>query len=138
MGTCSRNWSRLVRSSARKRAAAKRGGPKAIGGLREKPKPSLGIIIAARSALPLPFSSSITEDKGQFAIVNRVLVLPLTLVHYAPVGGIRGLWAGPYLTDVFGLSPVQNVAWAGSPAPPNSSVTDFASVSRRRGFRLRS
>jgi len=33
-------------------------------------------------------------------------VLPLTLVHYAPVGGIRGLWAGPYLADVFGLTPV--------------------------------
>jgi predicted MFS family arabinose efflux permease len=35
-----------------------------------------------------------------------LLLLPLTLVHYAPVGGVRGLWAGPYLADVFGLDPV--------------------------------
>lgn len=30
-------------------------------------------------------------------------LLPLMLVNYAPSGALRGLWAGPYLTDVFGL-----------------------------------
>lgn len=34
----------------------------------------------------------------------RVLwpIIPLTAINYAPAVGIRGLWAGPYLTDVFG------------------------------------
>lgn len=30
---------------------------------------------------------------------------PLVLVNYAPPAGVRGLWAGPYLRDVFGLGP---------------------------------
>lgn len=29
-------------------------------------------------------------------------IIPLTLVYYAAAGGIRGLWAGPYLADVYG------------------------------------
>lgn len=35
----------------------------------------------------------------------RVLwpLLPLVAVNYAAVAGIRGLWAGPYLADVYGL-----------------------------------
>ena len=28
-------------------------------------------------------------------------LLPLTAINYAPAAGIRGLWAGPYLSDVF-------------------------------------
>ena len=50
------------------------------------------------------------EDGGFRAVLRSpalLFVLPLTFVHYAPVGGIRGLWAGPYLADVFGLNPVQ-------------------------------
>ena len=35
-----------------------------------------------------------------------LLLVPLTLAHYAPVAGVRGLWAGPYLADVFGLDAV--------------------------------
>jgi predicted MFS family arabinose efflux permease len=31
-------------------------------------------------------------------------LLPLMLVNYAPVGAVRGLWIGPYLNDVFGLT----------------------------------
>ncbi|KEP69772.1 MFS transporter [Thioclava dalianensis] len=30
------------------------------------------------------------------------LLLPLTLANYAPAAGIRGAWAGSYLSDVFG------------------------------------
>lgn len=30
-------------------------------------------------------------------------IFPLMAVNYAPSAGLRGLWAGPYLTDVFGL-----------------------------------
>ena len=35
------------------------------------------------------------------------LILPLMLVNYAPAATMRGLWIGPYLADVFGLSTVQ-------------------------------
>jgi sugar phosphate permease len=31
------------------------------------------------------------------------LLVPLALVNYAPAAGTRGLWAGPYMADVFGL-----------------------------------
>jgi MFS family permease len=31
-------------------------------------------------------------------------LLPLAAINYAPAAGIRGLWAGPYLGEVFGLS----------------------------------
>jgi MFS family permease len=30
-------------------------------------------------------------------------IFPLMFVNYAPSAGLRGLWAGPYLTDVFGM-----------------------------------
>lgn len=30
-------------------------------------------------------------------------IIPLMVVSYAPSAGIRGLWAGPYLSDVFGM-----------------------------------
>ncbi len=32
------------------------------------------------------------------------LIIPLVLLNYAPAAGIRGLWIGPYLTDVYGAS----------------------------------
>lgn len=31
------------------------------------------------------------------------LILPIAVVNYAPSAGIRGVWAGPYLADVFGM-----------------------------------
>jgi hypothetical protein len=31
------------------------------------------------------------------------VMAPLLIINYAPAAGIRGLWAGPYLADVFGL-----------------------------------
>ncbi|WP_108860581.1 MFS transporter [Ruegeria sp. Alg231-54] len=34
-------------------------------------------------------------------------ILPLMLVAYAPSAATRGLWAGPYLSDIFGLSTTQ-------------------------------
>ena len=34
-------------------------------------------------------------------------ILPLMVVAYAPAAALRGLWAGPYLSDVFALSIVQ-------------------------------
>ena len=35
-------------------------------------------------------------------IRNLWFILPLVLIHYAPVAGIRGLWIGPYINDTFG------------------------------------
>ncbi|TDE37460.1 MFS transporter [Antarcticimicrobium sediminis] len=35
------------------------------------------------------------------------LLLPMMLVSYAPAATLRGLWIGPYLSDVFGLNTVQ-------------------------------
>ena len=35
------------------------------------------------------------------------LILPLMLVNYAPSAALRGLWIGPYLTDVFGQTTTQ-------------------------------
>lgn len=32
------------------------------------------------------------------------LIFPLSFFQYAPAAGLRGLWVGPYLTDVFGAS----------------------------------
>ncbi len=34
-------------------------------------------------------------------------ILPLMLVNYGPAGTLRGLWIGPYLSDVFGLDTTQ-------------------------------
>jgi MFS family permease len=36
---------------------------------------------------------------------NLLLIFPLMLMTYAPAAGLRGLWAGPYFRDVFGLDP---------------------------------
>jgi len=38
----------------------------------------------------------------------RVLwpIIPLTALNYAPAAGIRGLWAGPYLSDVYGADSI--------------------------------
>ncbi|RKE97257.1 MFS transporter [Sulfitobacter guttiformis] len=47
--------------------------------------------------------------KGSFAEVLRIralwLIFPLMLVSYAELGALRGLWIGPYLTEVFNAEP---------------------------------
>ncbi len=52
-----------------------------------------------------------TEHKGSLLDLLKEpalwTILPLMLVAYAPSGALRGLWAGPYLRDVFGLSTTQ-------------------------------
>ncbi|MCX8954728.1 MFS transporter [Ruegeria sp. NA] len=52
-----------------------------------------------------------TEHKGSLLDLLKEpalwLTLPLMLVAYAPAAALRGLWAGPYLNDVFGLSATQ-------------------------------
>ena len=52
-----------------------------------------------------------TDEKGSLLDLLRMraiwFILPLVLVSYAPSAGLRGLWVGPYFTDVFGASTAQ-------------------------------
>ena len=47
-----------------------------------------------------------TEEKGSVLTLLKMPILwpifAMMLVNYAPAAGLRGLWAGPYLGDVFG------------------------------------
>ena len=46
------------------------------------------------------------DGAGLLALMRTpsvLLLVPLTFAHYAPVAGVRGLWVGPYLADVFHL-----------------------------------
>ncbi len=49
----------------------------------------------------------ISKEEGKFSdllrIPNLMIILPLMAVCYAPVAGLRGLWAGPYFNTVHGL-----------------------------------
>ncbi len=53
----------------------------------------------------------VSEQKGSVLDLLREpalwAIMPLMLVAYAPSAALRGLWAGPYLLDVFGLSATQ-------------------------------
>ena len=48
--------------------------------------------------------------KGSFLDVLKIralwFIFPLMLVSYAEVGALRGLWIGPYLTEVFDATPL--------------------------------
>jgi len=52
-----------------------------------------------------------SDEKGSVFDLLKLPVLwtmlPLMFVSYAPAGAFRGLWAGPYLSDVFGLNTSQ-------------------------------
>lgn len=54
-----------------------------------------------------PPAAPLTEARGSLLDLLRLpalwLILPMATVNYAPSAGIRGLWAGPYVSDVFGL-----------------------------------
>ncbi len=61
-----------------------------------------GIFVTVRD--PAPAHSG---ERGSVIDLLRMpvmwAILPLMFVNYAPAAALRGLWAGPYLTDVFGL-----------------------------------
>ena len=70
---------------------------------------TLAIITFVRDPPPAPMVSAGGVRLRFGAVLRRpalLLLVPLTLVHYAAPAGVRGLWAGPYLADVFGLGPV--------------------------------
>lgn len=55
---------------------------------------------------PGPPPPSDAEQTGFVALLRQPalwVMVPLMLVCYGPAAGIRGLWAGPYFADVFGL-----------------------------------
>ena len=64
---------------------------------------ALGIAIFVRDPAPVE-----GDVKGSVLDLLKMPALwalfPLMLVNYVPAAGIRGLWIGPYLSDVFALS----------------------------------
>ena len=53
----------------------------------------------------------IATQKGSVLDLLRMramwFILPMVLVSYAPAAGLRGLWIGPYFTDIFGSTIAQ-------------------------------
>ncbi len=64
-----------------------------------------------RFVLDPPALATRAEGRGSLMDVLRIralwLILPLMFVNYVPAAGLRGLWAGPYLADVYGASASQ-------------------------------
>lgn len=64
---------------------------------------ALALWVFVKDPPPVPEGS----PKGSILDLLRLpalwLILPIALVNYAPSAGIRGVWAGPYLADVFGM-----------------------------------
>jgi len=62
----------------------------------------VGVLLFVRDPAPAPSAAT-----GGIAELLRIpglwVMTPLLIVNYAPAAGIRGLWAGPYLEQVFGL-----------------------------------
>jgi len=69
------------------------------------------IAIAVFIFLQDPEQLDASDQKGGFLDILKIkelwLILPLLTVNYSIPGGIRGLWAGPYLQDVFGASVIE-------------------------------
>lgn len=75
----------------------------------------LGVLTAVTAAAILvlvrdPVNTSRVEGKSGFSGYLELLriralwpILPLMAANYVPAGGIRGLWAGPYMADVYNL-----------------------------------
>lgn len=70
----------------------------------------VGVVIWAVVQDP-PRAETPDGQKGGLLDLLRIpalwLILPLLVVNYAPAAGLRGLWAGPYFTDVFGATAAQ-------------------------------
>ncbi|MEM6373424.1 MAG: MFS transporter [Pseudomonadota bacterium] len=76
---------------------------------------SMWVLAAACGAVAIGLLASVrdpakpqTEASGSLLDLLRMralwLLLPIMFVNYAPIAAIRGLWIGPYLTDVFALN----------------------------------
>lgn len=67
---------------------------------------ALAILVAVRDPQSPPGMDQGTVGFDGYRELLRIRVLwpiiPLTAINYAPTTGIRGLWSGPYLVDVYG------------------------------------
>lgn len=66
---------------------------------------ALSILLLVRDPDPVDDPDGPAGFAGFWAVMRiRALwfIIPLTLVYYAAAGGIRGLWAGPFLAEVYG------------------------------------
>lgn len=73
---------------------------------------ALSLVIAAGIFLAVRDPEKLTEaqDGSVLDILKMPVIWPilaLMLVNYAPAGAVRGLWIGPYLTDVYSFSSAQ-------------------------------
>lgn len=67
---------------------------------------ALAVLLLARDPPRAAASAEAAGLRGYLALFRiRGLwpVLPMMAVNYAPAAGVRGLWAGPWLEDAFGL-----------------------------------
>ncbi|MBP7000111.1 MFS transporter [Amaricoccus sp.] len=67
----------------------------------------LMLLAVVRDPPPAPAPPAESTAPGGLGALLRTPALwamaPLVLVNYAPAAGVRGLWAGPYLRETFGL-----------------------------------
>lgn len=67
---------------------------------------SLVVALAVAVLVRDPVRVQYTQ-RGSLLDILRIralwFILPLTAVNYFPAAGLRGLWAGPYLSDMFGM-----------------------------------
>ena len=70
-----------------------------------------GIVALGIFAFVKDPESAESDTKGSLLDLLKMpvlwLIFPLMLVNYAPVAATRGLWIGPYMSDVFGQSDAQ-------------------------------
>ena len=67
---------------------------------------AVGLALLALIRDPAAPPPAEAESAGFLTLLTRpafLVMLPLMVVCYGPAAGIRGLWAGPYFADVFGL-----------------------------------
>lgn len=67
---------------------------------------TLAVALAlARFVQDPPALAARAEGRGSLLDILRIralwLILPLMFINYVPAAGLRGLWAGPYLADVY-------------------------------------
>ncbi|MBL8583109.1 MAG: MFS transporter [Rhizobiaceae bacterium] len=66
---------------------------------------ALSIVLLVRDPARSQEQSGKTGLSGYLELLRMPVlwaIIPLTAINYAPVSGIRGLWAGPYLADLYG------------------------------------
>ncbi|MEP1961585.1 MFS transporter [Tateyamaria sp.] len=71
---------------------------------------TIGCVLVALGILATVRDPAKPEGNAQGSLLDLLrmpvlwLMLPLAVVNYAPIGALRGLWIGPYLSDVFALN----------------------------------